>query len=243
VPEAVRLIRHELPPDVPLIGFVGAPFTLATYLVEGGGSKSFAAIKSLLFSDPQTAHALLAKCADTVASSLAAQVGAGASAAMLFDTWAGILSPGDVRTFVVPYARRVLERVRESARGSFVPTIYYAGDAAGWLEEAVETGAEVIGLDWRIDLADARRRLGPRVAVQGNLDPAVLLGPVPEVRRRAEVVLRGARCFEDRRAGLRPGPARGHVFNLGHGILPQTPPEHARALVDAVRELSAKEPE
>jgi uroporphyrinogen decarboxylase len=243
VMEAVRLVRRELPRDVALIGFAGAPFTLATYLVEGGGSKSFSAVKGLLFSDPDVAHALLAKCADTVASSLAAQVRAGASAAMLFDTWAGVLAPGDVGTFVVPYARRVLERVRESARGAFVPTIYYAGDAAGWLEAAVETGAQVIGLDWRVDLADARRRLGRQVAVQGNLDPAVLLGPVPEIRRRAEGVLRGARGLDDRPAGSRPGPARGHVFNLGHGILPQTPPEHARALVDAVRELSAKGPE
>jgi uroporphyrinogen decarboxylase len=243
VMEAVRLVRRELPPDVALIGFAGAPFTLATYLVEGGGGKSFSAVKGLLFSDPDVAHALLAKCADTVASSLAAQVRAGAQAAMLFDTWAGILSPGDVGTFVVPYARRVLERVRESAPGAFVPAVYYAGDAAGWLEAAVETGAQAIGLDWRIDLADARRRLGRQVAVQGNLDPAVLLGPVPEIRRRAEGVLRAARCFDDRPPGPRPGPARGHVFNLGHGILPQTPPEHARALVDAVRELSAKEPE
>ncbi len=243
VPEAVRLVRRELPADVPLIGFAGAPFTLATYLVEGGGSKSFSAMKALLYADPDTAHALLAKCTDTVASSLAAQVGAGASAAMLFDTWAGILSPVDVRAFVVPYARRVLDRVGDSARGGFVPTIYYAGEAAGWLEAAVETGAQVIGVDWRIDLAQARRRLGPRVAVQGNLDPAVLLGPVPQIRTRAEAVLQGARCFEDRPAGLHPGPARGHVFNLGHGILPSTPPDHARALVDAVRELSAKEPE
>jgi uroporphyrinogen decarboxylase len=243
VPEAVRLVRRELPAEVPLIGFAGAPFTLATYLVEGGGGKSFSAIKALLYSDADTAHALLAKCAEAVASSLRAQVRAGAQAAMLFDTWAGILSPEDVRTFVVPYARRVLDRVRESAREAFVPTIYYAGEAAGWLEAAVATGARVIGLDWRVELAAARRRLGPKVAVQGNLDPAVLLGPVAEIRSRAEEVLRGARCFEDRRPGQRPGPARGHVFNLGHGILPQTPPEHARALVDAVRELSAKEPE
>jgi uroporphyrinogen decarboxylase len=243
VPEAVRLVRSELPAGVPLIGFAGAPFTLATYLVEGGGSKSFSAMKRLLYGDPETAHALLAKCADTVASSLAAQVRAGAHAAMLFDTWAGILSPGDVRTFVVPYARRVLDRVRDSARGAFVPTIYYAGEAAGWLEDAAGTGASVIGLDWRIEIAAARRRLGPHVAVQGNLDPAVLLGPVAAIRRRAEGVLRGARCLEGEEVGARPGPARGHVFNLGHGILPQTPPEHARALVDAVRELSAEEPQ
>jgi uroporphyrinogen decarboxylase len=248
VADAVRLVRGELPADVPLIGFAGGPLTLATYLVEGGGSKSFSAVKGLLVSDPETAHALLGKCAETVASSLSAQVRAGAQAAMLFDTWAGILSPADVSTFAVPYARRVLERVRASAEGAVVPAIYYAGEAAGWLEAAVDTGAQVIGIDWRIDLAAARRRLGPRVAVQGNLDPAVLLGPVAEIRRRAEGVLRGARCLEDAGrvsgetvSGTTPGPARGHVFNLGHGILPSTPPEHARALVDAVRELSEKE--
>ena len=241
VMDAVRLVRSELPRAIPLIGFAGAPFTLATYLVEGGGSRSFSAMKGLLFSDADTAHALLRKCAETAASSLVAQVRAGAQAVMLFDTWAGILSPVDVSAFVVPYARGVLERVRQSAGERFVPTIYYAGDAAGWLEAAVETGAQVIGVDWRIDLASARRRLGPRVAVQGNLDPAVLLGPVAEIRRRAEAVLRSARCLEEPGPIPAPGPARGHVFNLGHGILPSTPPEHARALVDAVRELSEKE--
>jgi len=240
VADAVRLLVKELPPEVPLIGFAGAPFTVATYLVEGGGSKSFSHIKGLLVSEPQTAHALLETCALSIASSLVEQVKAGARAAMLFDTWAGILSPADVRTFVVPWVRRVFEAVAEVA--GEVPRIYYAGDAAGWLEAAVETGAEVIGVDWRIEMAEARRRLGPGVGVQGNLDPTVLLGPVPEIHRRAEAVLRGARALEETPPPSgRPGPARGHIFNLGHGILPPTPPEHARALVDAVRELSAKE--
>jgi uroporphyrinogen decarboxylase len=239
VAEAVRLLRRELPAEVPLIGFAGAPFTVATYLVEGGGSKSFSAIKGLLVSEPATAHALLETCAATIASSLSEQVKAGAQAAMLFDTWAGLLSPEDVRTFVVPYARRVLDAVAEAAGERFVPRIYYAGDAAGWLESAPATGAHVLGVDWRIDLADARRRLGPRVAVQGNLDPTVLLGPVPEIRRRTGQVLSGARVLEDAPDGH--GPARGHVFNLGHGILPPTPPDHARALVDTVRELTTKE--
>jgi uroporphyrinogen decarboxylase len=243
VMEAVRLVRRELPSHVPLIGFAGAPFTVATYLVEGGGSKSFPLVKGLLLSDPETAHALLARCADTIASSLAEQVRAGAQAAMLFDTWAGILSPDDVRTFALPYARRVLERVAAAAEERFVPLIYYAGEAAGWLEACSGAGAHVVGLDWRIDIADARRRLGPGLGVQGNLDPAVLLGPIGEIRRRAEAVLRGARALEDAPSPAgRPGPARGHVFNLGHGILPATPPEHAAALVQAVRELSSKEP-
>jgi uroporphyrinogen decarboxylase len=243
VMEAVRLLRKELPSHVPLIGFAGAPFTVATYLVEGGGSKSFPLVKGLLLSEPETAHALLARCADTIASSLAEQVRAGAQAAMLFDTWAGILSPDDVRAFALPYARRVLEKVAAAAGDEFVPLIYYAGEAAGWLEACSAAGAHVVGVDWRIDLASARRRLGPGLAVQGNLDPTVLLGPIGEIRRRTEAVLRGARALDAPASPAeRPGPARGHVFNLGHGILPSTPPEHAAALVRAVRELSSKEP-
>ena len=227
--DAIRLLRRELSPTVPLIGFAGAPFTMATYLVEGGGSKHFEAIKGLLFSDPPTAHALLACCADTVASLLAEQVRAGAQAAMLFDTWAGLLGPADYRAFALPYVRRVFDRVADVAAelGVGVPRIYYAGNAAGWLPACRDTGATVIGLDWRMDLGPARAALGPSLAVQGNLDPAVLLGPPDQIRQRARLVLEEA------------GPL-GHVFNLGHGILPQTPPEHARVLVDAVREWSSR---
>jgi uroporphyrinogen decarboxylase len=228
--DAVRLLHRELDGRVPLIGFAGAPFTVATYLVEGGGSKSFSAIKSLLFADPATAHALLAKCADVVASYLAEQVRAGAAAAMLFDTWAGLLAPEDYRTFALPYARRVLGAVRAAAPERRVPRIYYAGEAAGWLEACRDVGAEVIGLDWRLGLDAARRRLGGDLVLQGNLDPAVLLGPVAQIRERAAAVLAQA-------GGER---AAKHVFNLGHGILPETPPEHALALVEAVRELSLR---
>lgn len=226
--EAIRLLRRELPPFVPLIGFAGAPFTVATYLVEGGASKSFAGIKELLFAAPDTAHALLSLCAETVGRSLAAQVRAGAQAAMLFDTWAGVLGPDDYRTFVLPYVARVFRTVREAADqiGADVPRIYYAGDAWGWLECCRDIGATVIGLDWRSSLASARARV-PGLTLQGNLDPAVLLGPPAFIRARAERVLEEA------------GPG-GHVFNLGHGILPMTPPDHARVLVDAVRERSAR---
>ena len=227
--DAIRMVRAALPPAVPLIGFAGAPFTMATYLVEGGGSKHFEAIKGLLFSDPATAHALLATCADTVASLLAEQVRAGAQAAMLFDTWAGLLGPADYRAFALPYVRRVFDRVAEVAAelGLDVPRIYYAGNAGGWLPACQLTGATVVGLDWRMDLAPARAQLGPALAVQGNLDPAVLLGPPAVIRQRARAVLDQA------------GPV-GHIFNLGHGILPQTPPDHARVLVDAVREESSR---
>jgi uroporphyrinogen decarboxylase len=227
--DAVRLIRRELDGRVPLIGFAGSPFTMATYLVEGGGSKQFAAIKGLLFAEPALAHRLLAVCADTVADYLSAQVEAGADAAMLFDTWAGLLSPLDYATWGLPYVRRVFDRVQSAAvaAGRDVPRIYYAGDAAGWLEQCRETGATVVGVDWRLGLDRARAALGSEIAVQGNLDPAVLLGPPTLIRERARAVLDAA------------GPT-GHIFNLGHGILPETPPDHARALVESVADLSRR---
>ena len=226
--DAVRLTRAELAGRTPLIGFAGAPFTVATYLVEGGGSKSFSAIKSLLFTAPALAHELLGICADTAGEYLAAQVEAGADAAMLFDTWAGLLSPADFDTFARPYVRRVLQRVQAAAArtGRVVPRIYYAGNAGGWIDRCRDIGADVIGLDWRLDLDRARRSL-PGLTLQGNLDPAVLLGTRELIRERASAVLDAA------------GPA-GHVFNLGHGILPETSPDHARFLVDTVRELSAR---
>jgi uroporphyrinogen decarboxylase len=226
--DAVKLTRAELAGRTPLIGFAGAPFTVATYLVEGGGSKSFSAIKSLLFSAPAVAHELLGICSDTAGEYLAAQVDAGADAAMLFDTWAGLLSPADFDTFALPYVRRVLERVQAAAAraGRVVPRIYYAGNAGGWIDRCRDIGADVVGLDWRLDLDRARRSL-PGLTLQGNLDPAVLLGTRELIRERAAAVLDAA------------GPT-GHVFNLGHGILPETSPDHARFLVDTVRELSAR---
>ena len=235
--DAVRLIRSELGGDPPVIGFAGAPFTMATYLVEGGGSKSFMDLRALLFGEPETAARLLDVCAETAGRYLAAQVRAGAQAAMLFDTWAGLLSPADYRRFALPAARKALDIV---AQAGPVPRIYYAGEPAGYLEAARETGADVIGVDWRIDLAEARRRLGDGVAVQGNLDPGTLLGPPEEIRRQAGLVLRSARGSDAPPSEEPPGPARGHIFNLGHGILRTTPPDHAKALVDAVAELSQR---
>jgi uroporphyrinogen decarboxylase len=227
--DAIRLLRRELPQSVPLIGFAGAPFTMATYLVEGRGTKQFSEIKRLLFNDPITAHALLEKCADTVGRYLAAQVEAGAQAAMLFDTWASLLSPTDYREFAMPYVTRVFTAVaRATATGGLaVPRIYYAGNAAGWLDACRAIDATVVGLDWRIDLDRARNDLGETLAVQGNLDPAVLLGPRLTITAHAAEV-------------IRRGGTTGHIFNLGHGILPDTPPDHARLLVDAVAELSAR---
>jgi uroporphyrinogen decarboxylase len=227
VGEAVRLVQRELGGRVPLIGFAGAPFTLASYLVEGGGSKNFEHTKALFYDDPETADLLLGKCADAVASSLRAQLEAGVDAVMLFDSWAGILPPAAVRRFALPFARRAFENAL-AAVGYEVPRIYYAGQAAGWLEDARDSGAQVVGVDWRVDLDEAQRRLGPDVVVQGNLDPCVLLAPLDEVRRRAQALVRSA------------DPRLGHVFNLGHGILPGTPPEAVAVLLDAVREASQR---
>jgi uroporphyrinogen decarboxylase len=226
--EAVRLARAELGGTTPLIGFAGAPFTMATYLVEGGSSKNFSAIKALLFTNPALAHELLGICAETAGRYLAAQVEAGADAAMLFDTWAGLLSPEDFEAFARPYARRVFDFAADAAAkdGRLVPRIYYAGNAAGWLAGCRDIRADVIGLDWRLDLNHARTLAGD-LTLQGNLDPAVLLGPRELIRERAAAVLRA-------------GGRAGHVFNLGHGILPETSPDHARFLVDTVRELSSR---
>jgi uroporphyrinogen decarboxylase len=236
--EAVRTIRAELPAHVPLIGFAGAPLTMAAYLVEGGGSKTLATLKALLYSDPATADLLLERCALTAARHLTEQARAGAQAVMLFDTWAGLLSSADIDRFARPYARRVFDAVREqtAALPRHVPLIYYAGDAAGWYDRCPGTGADVIGLDWRSDLARARQAMGTRVVLQGNLDPAVLLAPPDVIRERVAAVLESARSRSADGSGT-PGSSS-HVFNLGHGILPNTPPDHAKVLVDAVHDLS-----
>jgi uroporphyrinogen decarboxylase len=238
--EAVRLLRAALPAHVPLIGFAGAPLTMAAYLVEGGGSRNLSTLKALFYNEPATVGLLLDRCAATVARHLAEQVRAGAQAIMLFDTWAGLLSPSDIDQFARPYARRVFDAVRADlgAQAAAVPFIYYAGDAAGWYDRCPDVGADVIGLDWRADLAQARRALGSRLVVQGNLDPSVLLGPPDGIRTKAASVLASAR----EGSGLADGEAGsiGHVFNLGHGILPDTPPDHAQCLVDTVHKLSSR---
>jgi uroporphyrinogen decarboxylase len=222
--ETIRILRRELAERVPLIGFGAAPFTLAAYLVEGGGSKNFEHFKQLIYAEPVVAHRLLEKCAATLECYLAAQVRAGAQAIQLFDTWAGLLDPGDYREFALRYARRVLESLREAG----VPRIYFALDASHLLEDIRGCGADVIGLDWRTPLAEGARRLGPAFALQGNLDPTALLAPPAVIEKHA------------RRIVAEGSAATGHVFNLGHGILPTTPVEHARALVDAVREASVR---
>jgi uroporphyrinogen decarboxylase len=227
VGDAVRLLKRDL--RVPLIAFAGAPFTLAAYLVEGSGSRSFEHVKALLSSEPDTAELLLSKCADAAGSSLRHQLACGADAVMLFDSWAGALSPADVRRFALPFARRAFEAATAGRHGAGAPPrIYYAGEAAGWLQECRGLGADVVGVDWRIELLEAREKLGPEIAVQGNLDPCALLAPAAEIRRRARALLGSLDALD------------GHVFNLGHGILPTTPTDAVSVLLDAVREASER---
>jgi uroporphyrinogen decarboxylase len=221
--EAVRRARGALRPEVPLIGFAGAPFTLASYLVEGGGSDDWATTKRFLFADPGAWRALMERLVRGVTAYVNAQIAAGAQAIQLFDSWIGCLSPADYRTHVLPHVRTLIRGITPG-----VPVIHFGTSTAGLLEAMRAAGGDVIGLDWRVDLDAGWTRVGHDVAVQGNLDPMALLAPIPEMRRRVAAILE--------QAGGRPG----HVFNLGHGILPSTPVDHARALVDAVHELSAR---
>ena len=226
VMEAIRQIKRGLAGRVPLIGFAGAPLTMLTYAVEGGGSKDYPHSKRLLFGDPQAAHALLDKIAQTCASFLAAQIAAGCDAVQLFDSWGGIVSPGDFREYPLRYARRVIELVRASSQRR-VPIIYFVNGCAPYLDDYAASGADVLGVDWRVGIDEVRRRVGDGVALQGNLDPGALFGSPSEIRARVADILG--------RAG-----SVGHIFNLGHGVMPETDPEHVRAMVTAVQELSAK---
>ena len=227
--EAVRLIKRSLAGRVPLIGFAGAPLTMLTYVVEGGGSKDYPHTKKLLFGAPREAHALLDKLARTCAAFLEAQVEAGADCVQLFDSWGAIVSPADFREFPLRYARRVIELLRASPtwkRGG-VPIIYFVNGCAPYLDDYAQSGADVLGVDWRVAIDEVRRRVGDGVALQGNLDPGALFASPGEIRARVGDILT--------RAG-----AVGHIFNLGHGVLPETDPEHVRAMVNAVRELSQR---
>lgn len=226
VVDAVRLIRRELDGRVPLIGFAGSPWTLATYMVEGGSSKEFALIKGLLYGRPQLLHALLDVTARAVTAYLNAQVAAGAQAVMVFDTWGGLLAPAPYREFSLAYMTRIVEGLTRAAEGRRVPVILFTKGGGQWLEAMADSGCDALGLDWTTDLGAARARVGERVALQGNLDPCVLYAPPERIREEVGRVL----------ASFGRGP--GHVFNLGHGIHPQVDPEHARVMIDAVHELS-----
>jgi uroporphyrinogen decarboxylase len=221
--EAVRKCRAALNNKVPLIGFAGAPFTLASYIVEGGGSRNYLKTKKLIYSDPGAWKALMERLATAVATYLNAQIAAGAEAVQLFDSWAGCLSPGDYQRYVMPYTRAAIAAITPGT-----PVIHFSTGTAGMLKLVREAGGDVIGVDWRIQLDDAWNAIGRDVAIQGNLDPAALVAKPKEIRSRVEDILN--------RAGGRPG----HIFNLGHGVLPETPVENAVAMVKAVHELSAR---
>jgi len=220
--ETIRLLRRELEGRVPLIGFGGAPFTLACYMVEGKGSKDFAALKKMMYSAPEIYSALMDKITTMLIGYLNAQITSGAQAIQLFDTWGGILSPSDYERYALPYTTRVISGIRTDG----VPIIHFVKGAGAMLECVGKAGGDVLGLDWHTGLGKARDILGPDVAVQGNLDPTLLYGPKPLIE--AEV----KRILEENRG--RPG----HIFNLGHGILPDTPPENASFMVECVHRLS-----
>ena len=222
VAEAIRRARAALADSVPVIGFSGAPFTLAAYMVEGGGSKSFIVIKRLLFEQPKLAHQLFEKLTETIIPYLEMQVAAGARLVQVFDSWGGELGPADFETFALPYLQRIVHALKATG----VPVIVFGTSMSTLLPQLMRTGADVVGCDWRIHLDEARARTGPGVALQGNLDPLALFLPPAELEARVADILR------------RAGPV-GHIFNLGHGILPPTAPEAAKALVDAVHRLGA----
>ncbi len=219
--EAIGMVRRELGGRVPLIGFSGAPFTLASYIIEGGGSRNFVDTKTLMYSRPEVWHAFLDKVTEVVIAYLKYQVEAGAQALQLFDSWVGILSPRDYEEYVLPYSTRVFEGI-----GHAVPTIHFGTDTTTLLALMKQAGGDVIGLDWRVELAQAWELLGHDVAVQGNLDPIVLYADQAVIEERVKRVLDSA--------GGRPG----HIFNLGHGILPTVPVENAGFMIDAVHRLS-----
>ncbi len=222
VMDAIRLIRRALDGKVPLIGFAGAPFTLLTYAVEGQTGKQFTETKKLLYTAPAAAHALLTKLTDTCISYLSAQVRAGAQVIQLFDSWVGQLGPDDFRVFAAPYVRRCIDALKPLG----APIIYFPNGGSTLMRHAAPLGAQALGVDWRLPLDEARALVGPELTLQGNLDPCVLFAPIAEIEHRVADVLA--------RAG-----GRRHVFNLGHGILPPTLPEHAMALVDIVHRLGA----
>ena len=222
VMDAVRLIRKELDGHVPLIGFSGSPWTLACYMVEGEGSRDFARVKAMAWNEPKLAHRLLDTIARSVAAYLIAQAHAGAQALMVFDTWGGLLGPVPFREFSLRYMAQVVDALKADAVARALPVILFSKGANGHLEAIADTGCAGVGLDWTIDIGEARRRIGDRVALQGNLDPAVL-------RASPEIVEREVRAVLDA-FGNHPG----HVFNLGHGITPEVNPENVKVLVDTV---------
>jgi uroporphyrinogen decarboxylase len=221
VSEAIRQARAAL--QVPLIGFAGAPFTLASYLIEGGASRNYIHTKRLMYRAPEAWNTLLDRLARETSVYLNAQIAAGADVVQLFDSWVGCLTPNDYRRYVQPHVRTLVQGITPG-----VPVIHFGTGTGGFLEDLRDAGGDVIGVDWRLDLGDARRRLGPSVAIQGNLDPVILFADTATIRAEVERILAAV------------GGAPGHIFNLGHGILPETPVDNVLALVEMVHELSAR---
>ncbi len=228
VTDAIGEVRRTLAGRVPLIGFAGSPYTLACYMVEGGASEDWRAIKLMLYQRPDLLHRLLEINSQAVAALLNAQIEAGVNVVMIFDTWGGSLSAASYREFSLEYIQRVLSQLKRSSGAARIPVIVFTKGGAPWLERIAATGCDCIGLDWSVDLGDARRRIGAGTALQGNLDPAVLLASPGVIRREVQKALESF------------GSGAGHVFNLGHGVPQFTPPENVAALVAAVRELSPK---
>ena len=226
VMDAVRTIRRELNGQVPLIGFSGSPWTLATYMVEGGSTKNFSEVKKLMFSEPQAMHLLLDKLADSVISYLNAQIAAGAQAVMIFDTWGGVLSPRDYREFSLKYMHKIVAGLTREADGRQVPVTLFTKNGGAWLPAMAETGCDALGVDWTMDLGTARQLVQDKVALQGNMDPSVLYAPPARIEEEVATILASY------------GHGHGHVFNLGHGIHPGVDPEHALAFIEAVHKLS-----
>jgi len=229
VMDSIRLLRKELADRVPLIGFSGAPFTTATYMIEGGTSKNFLFTKRMIFEAPDVYRSFMSKVTATITEYLKAQISAGAQAIQIFDTWGGIFSPRDFREYALKYVQDIIRDLKEwQAKEGMegVPIIYFVGETAGLIEEIRTSGADVYGVDWRINLDDAIRRLGDSPVVQGNLDPLALFLPPDKIEPRVKDVLG------------RAAAARGHIFNLGHGVVPQTDPEHVIALVEMVHTFS-----
>jgi len=224
--DAVALIRRSLHGRVPLIGFSGSPFTLACYMVEGGGSDDFRTLKTLLYARPELLHRILSINAEAVTAYLNAQIDAGAQAVMIFDTWGGMLSGTAFDEFSLAYSRRVLAGLTRARDGETISRILFTKGGGAWLESMADSGADALGVDWQTDIGEARRRVGARVALQGNMDPMALFAPPEAIEREAVRILEAF------------GPGAGHIFNLGHGVSQHTPPEHVQALVEAVHSRS-----
>jgi uroporphyrinogen decarboxylase len=224
VMNAVRLIRQEMPKELPLIGFAGSPWTLACYMVEGRSTREFKSISKLIYTESEAAHMLLHKLALSVSDYLIEQIKAGVNAVMIFDTWGGILTPANYQEFSLSYMQQIVQTIK--AVYPDIPVILFTKNGGQWLEKMQATGCDALGIDWTCDLGDARKRVGHQVALQGNLDPAVLLSSPQCIREQVGKVLASF------------GHGSGHVFNLGHGITPDVPPEHVAVMVDAVHELS-----